>query len=56
MKKYEEQLKVVSVTNTTNVLVQIPAYIVSKWNLQKGDELNVLHDILGNTVIISKRV
>lgn len=34
-------LKTIKVTNEKNVLVQIPRLVAKKWNLQKGDELNV---------------
>lgn len=37
-------VKTVNVTNTKNVLVQIPAWVVKLWNLNVGDTLEVVYD------------
>lgn len=37
-------VKTVNVTNTKNVLVQIPAWVVSLWGLNIGDTLEVCYD------------
>lgn len=34
-------MKDVKVTNTVNVVVQIPAMVVRKWGLKVGDQLGV---------------
>lgn len=36
--------KEVNVTNLTNVLVQVPRIVVSEWNLQVNDKLEVAYD------------
>lgn len=37
-------VKTVNVTNTKNVLVQIPAWVVRLWGLEVGDTLEVCYD------------
>ena len=37
-------VKTVNVTNTKNVLVQVPAWVVKLWNLNVGDTLEVVYD------------
>lgn len=37
-------VKTVNVTNTKNVLVQIPAWIVKRWGLDVGNTLEVCYD------------
>lgn len=45
-------IKTVKVTNSGNVVVQIPGFIVSKWNLKDGDSLEVHISDDEKTVII----
>lgn len=37
-------IKTVKVTNPSNVLVQIPGFVVAQWGVQLGDVLEVLYD------------
>ena len=37
-------VKSANVTNTKNVLVQIPAWVVKRWGLDVGDTLEVCYD------------
>lgn len=37
-------VKTVNVTNTKNVLVQVPAWIVKLWGLKAGNTLEVCYD------------
>lgn len=37
-------VKTANVTNTKNVLVQIPGWVVKRWGLQQGDKLEVCYD------------
>lgn len=37
-------VKSANVTNTKNVLVQIPAWVVKRWGLNVGDALEVCYD------------
>lgn len=37
-------VKTANVTNTKNVLVQIPAWVVKRWGLTVGDALEVCYD------------
>lgn len=46
-------LKTVKVTNTKNVLVQVPAWIAKMWELNVGDKLEVVYDATDNKVCIS---
>ena len=46
-------VKTVNVTNTKNVLVQIPAWIAKLWGLNVGDKLEVVYDASENKVCIS---
>lgn len=39
-----EYLKTVNVTNTKNVLVQIPGWVVKRWGLDVGNTLEVCYD------------
>lgn len=44
--------KTVNVTNTKNVLVQVPTWIARKWGLCKGDRLEVRYDDEADTITI----
>jgi hypothetical protein len=37
-------VKTANVTNTKNVLVQIPGWVVKRWGLNVGDTLEVCYD------------
>lgn len=37
-------VKTVNVTNTKNVLVQIPGWVAKRWGLDVGDTLEVCYD------------
>lgn len=37
-------VKTVNVTNTKNVLVQVPAWVVKLWGLEVGNTLEVCYD------------
>ena len=37
-------VKTVNVTNTKNVLVQIPGWVAKRWGLAVGDTLEVYYD------------
>lgn len=37
-------VKTVNVTNTKNVLVQIPGWVAKRWGLNVGDTLEVSYD------------
>lgn len=37
-------IKTVNVTNTKNVLVQIPGWVAKRWGLNVGDTLEVNYD------------
>lgn len=46
------QLKTVKVTNINNVLVQVPAYVVTKWKLTDSDILEVHYDEKNKSITI----
>lgn len=48
-------VKTVKVTNPSNVLVQIPKFIVEKWGLTDKDGIEVHVDNDGETVTIKPR-
>ena len=39
-----QYVKTVNVTNTKNVLVQIPGWVVKRWGLDVGNTLEVCYD------------
>ena len=49
------KVKSAKVTNSNNVIIQIPKFIVTAWELEDGDEIEmyVLRD--GNLVLMPKR-
>lgn len=49
-------IKTVNVTNTKNVLVQIPAWVAKLWGLTIGDKLEVQYDQDKNKVCISPSI
>lgn len=51
-----EHCKDVKVTNPRNVLVQIPAYIISKWNTEDLDYLRVSYNEYTNEVCIKPAI
>lgn len=54
--KEAKYIKTVNVTNTKNVLVQIPAWIARLWGLNIGDRLEVQYDQSENKVCISPTI
>ena len=46
-------IKTVNVTNTKNVLVQIPAWVTKLWGLNVGDKLEVVYDVQEDRLCIS---
>lgn len=48
------KLKSCNVTNTDNVLLQIPKLIVELWGLKKGDKLSMELDRDNKVIIIKK--
>ena len=49
-------LKTVNVTNTKNVLVQVPAWIAKLWGLNVGDKLEVVYDASEDRVCIHRPI
>ena len=49
-------VKSANVTNTKNVLVQIPAWVVKRWGLNVGDALEVCYDGDKDEVRIRKAI
>lgn len=49
-------LKTVNVTNHKNVLVQIPAWIVKKWQMRVGDTMEVCYDAEKDEIRIKRTV
>lgn len=49
-------VKSANVTNTKNVLVQIPAWVVKRWGLNVGDALEVCYDADEDEIHIRKPV
>ncbi len=47
-------VKSANVTNTKNVLVQIPAWVVKRWGLNVGDALEVCYDASEEEVRIKR--
>lgn len=49
-------VKTANVTNTKNVLVQVPAWIVKRWGLQPGDKLEVCYNATEDEVCIRRPI
>lgn len=49
-------VKSANVTNTKNVLVQIPAWVVKRWGLNVGDALEVCYDASEEEVRIRRAI
>ena len=47
-----ESIKTVRITNKRNVLVQIPSYIIAKWNPSTLNHLEVLYDEKNDQVCV----
>lgn len=48
-------VKTVKVTNSKNVLVQIPGFIIEKWGIGKGDAIEVIQNVLTGELILRPR-
>ena len=51
-----EYLKTVNVTNTKNVLVQIPGWVVKRWGLDVGNTLEVCYDANKEEICIRRPI
>lgn len=49
-------VKTANVTNTKNVLVQIPAWVVKHWGLQQGDKLEVCYNATDEEICIRRSI
>lgn len=49
-------VKTVNVTNTKNVLVQIPGWVAKRWGLNVGDTLEVCYDANEEEIRIKRTV
>lgn len=49
-------VKTANVTNTKNVLVQIPAWVVKRWGLQQGDKLEVCYNATEDEICIRRPI
>ena len=51
-----DYLKTANVTNTKNVLVQVPGWVVKRWGLQQGDKLEVCYNATEDEICIRKTI
>lgn len=49
-------VKTVNVTNTKNVLVQVPGWVVKRWGLDVGNTLEVCYDADEEAIHIKRSV
>lgn len=47
-------VKTANVTNTKNVLVQVPGWVVKRWGLQQGDKLEVVYNATEDEICIRR--
>ena len=48
-------IKTVKVTNSKNVVVQVPGFVVEKWGLKEGDSIDVLLDDREGAVVLAPK-
>lgn len=48
-------VKTVKVTNSKNVIVQVPGFIVEKWGLKEGDSIDVILDDKEGAVVLAPK-
>lgn len=49
-------VKTANVTNTKNVLVQVPGWVVKRWGLKQGDKLEVCYNAADEEVCIRRPI